>query len=165
MDLLGELVRASRDVEAAFIVCADEVDSEALRFGLLAQAQVCGRAATELSSLASARGSKVRDDGAMGTDAAPDWVALRNALVDGDSADVLDECIRAEERLLMRFRDVFEHQLSADIGNAVAFHFGTLIQNRGRLRELRLPALLRQGHAPRDHRPPNTRSAKLTPSL
>jgi uncharacterized protein (TIGR02284 family) len=161
LELLTALVRANRDVEAAFIVCADVIDSEPLRVRLLAQARVCAAAGRELTGLVSARGGAVSDDGTW-TESAPDWIALRSALVDRNEAAVLDECAHAEDQLVARFRDVLEHPLSRDIRRAVAIHFAALIQNRGRLRELRLPALLRDQPVTRPYRLRETRSVRST---
>jgi len=165
MELLVELVRANRDVEAAFLVCAEQLDSEPLCSRLLKQARTCGRAAMELTELVRVHGGAVRDDGTWRTDSAPDWVALRTALVDGNNSNVLEECLRAEDQLLVRFRDVFDHDLPGAIRGAVQDHFAALIQDCGRLRELRLPALLREQPTPHYHRAQGKRSVKMSHSV
>jgi uncharacterized protein (TIGR02284 family) len=165
LELVTELVRANRDLEAAFVVCAARLENDAICLRLIAQARVCASAAKELADYVRAHGGEVADDGTWGSDTAPDWVALRNALMDGNEAAVLDECSSAEDRLLIRFRDVLEHRLSGAIRNVLQTYFATLIQNRARLRELRLPALLRERPGPRHAPAPRLRSVKMTQSL
>jgi uncharacterized protein (TIGR02284 family) len=165
IELVTELVRANRDLEAAFIVCAARLGNDAICRRLIAQARICAGAAKELADYVRVRGGEVADDGTWRSDTAPDWVALRGALIDGDETAVLDECSSAEDRLLVLFRDVLEHRLSGAIRDVLQTCFATLIQNRARLRELRLPALLHEQPHPRYRLGPKRASVKMTQSL
>lgn len=164
MELVTDLVRANRDLEAAFIVCAAKLDNDTVCLRLIAQARVCAGAAKELAEFIRAQGEEVADDGTWSSDTAPDWVALRTALLEGNENAVLDECSSAEDRLLVRFRDVLEHRLSGAIRSVLQTYFAALIHNRARLRQLRLPALLREQPNPR-HRRPHLSSVRMTQSL
>jgi uncharacterized protein (TIGR02284 family) len=165
MELVTELVRANRDLEAAFIVCAAALENDAIYLTLTAQARVCAGAAKELADYVRARGGEIADDGTWCSDTAPDWVGLRSALIDGNETAVLEECASAEDRLLVLFRDALEHRLSGAIRDVLQTYFGTLIQNRARRRELRLPAVFREQPVPRRGPPPVPRSVRMTQSL
>lgn len=149
MELVTELVRANRDLEAAFIVCAARLENDAICLRLLAQARLCAGAARELAEFIRARGGEVADDGTWSSDTAPDWVALRAALREGNENAVLDQCSSAEDRLLVRFRDVLEHRLSGAIRSVLQTYFAALIHNRAPLRQRRLPARVRELPIPR----------------
>jgi uncharacterized protein (TIGR02284 family) len=149
MELLAELVRTNRDVEAAFIVCAAKVHDEAMSSILLAQAVVSARVSRELGHLVNGRDGGF-NRGAGSKENAPNWVALHDELLADNLGGVLDECLRAEDRLLVRFRDVLEHPLSVDIFRVVKTHFAASIHNCGRLRHLRLQTL--QSESARSHR-------------
>jgi len=149
-ELLGELVRTSLDVEAAFMVCAHKAQNERLCAMLLARALVCGHAARKLTELLSARAGKFDEPDAGESSAAPDWMALHAALMEHNDEAVRDECARTEDQTLIRFRDVLEHELPADVERAVQSHFAALLEYSGRLRGLRLPRQ-QKSTAGRDH--------------
>jgi uncharacterized protein (TIGR02284 family) len=136
-ELLDELVGANLDLETAFIVCACATRNERLRILLLARARICGEAARMLSAALGVTECK-RASHVSSERSRPNWIVLHDALEASDDAAVRDECVRIEEEILLRFRDVLECELPREIQGIVQKYFAALLELYGTLRALDL---------------------------
>jgi len=146
VELLDELVRANLDVETAFTVCACVTSNDRLGIMLLARARLCGEAARCLSATGGVSQYKRAD--IVSKRSTPDWVALHEAMLAHDDARVREECARAEDEVLMHFRDALEYELPWEVQRVVEKHFAALLEDYGSLRVLTLPAPAKEPRRP-----------------
>jgi hypothetical protein len=127
VEIVDELVHANLEAETAFTVCAYATRSD--RFGamLLARAVLCGEAACSLSAMLGTP-ECTRESEVTSRPGSPDWVALHDAMLTHDDAAVREECVRIEEAILVRFRDLLEYDLPADLQRLVEKYFAGLLE-------------------------------------
>jgi uncharacterized protein (TIGR02284 family) len=137
IDTLNLLIRTSRDGEAGFLSCAEQLQSSRLRELMRARADECARAVEELAPLVRRFGGEPVDTTSAPGDAHRAWVVARAALVGADDGAVLDECERGEDVALADYRRALQADLPPDVAQVVRHQLQGVQRNHDQVKALR----------------------------
>lgn len=130
VELLQLLLDACSDVNEGASRLADRVDAEPLRSFLQQRARQYRQAAEEIRSMLQDEGAFAAAFPAKFSAPHPDQHPLN------DTDDIVASWERAEGYTLMRFRDVYDAELSATLAAPIKRHFETALNGVEQWREL-----------------------------
>ena len=118
---LNDLLEICRDGEYGFRECATHTQASDLKLVLTQRAEDCRRAEVDLTTLIKQMGGNCEEGGtAMGA-VHRGWVAVKGTISGYSDLDMLDECERAEDVALARYRKALVHRLP-DAAHALVKH-------------------------------------------
>jgi uncharacterized protein (TIGR02284 family) len=110
VDTLNDLIETCKDGEFGFTTCAKHVKSTELRNLFEQRAAECARAATELAPFVVEYGGEPEDSGTASGALHRGWTAVRGSLTGASDQAMLDECERAEDAALARYRKALKEE-------------------------------------------------------
>lgn len=137
VEVLNDLIQASKDGEQGFRQCAEHAKDPQLRQFFAIRARMCGTAATELQRLIPAPNDRIETSGS-GTGAMHrGWVNVRTALSSDDDKVVLEECERGEDMAVREYRRALAADLPRDVRMIVAQQLEGVMRNHDEVKALR----------------------------
>lgn len=137
IDTLNLLIRTSRDGEAGFRACAEQLQSPELKELMLKRADDCTRAVDELAPLVTRLGGTPLEGTSAPGDAHRAWVVGRAALTGTDDHAVLDECERGEDIALADYRRAVRQELPDDVRQVVERELRGVQKNHDQVKAVR----------------------------
>jgi uncharacterized protein (TIGR02284 family) len=137
IETLNLLIRTSRDGEAGFRACAEQLQSPELRELMLSRAEDCARAVEELKPLVSRFGGTPMEGTSAPGDAHRAWVVAKASLTGSDDHAVLNECERGEDIALADYRKALEQDLPDEARQVVEHQLRGVQHNHDQVKALR----------------------------
>ncbi len=111
IETLNSLLESCRDGEYGFRECAEQAQSHGVKTLLNQRASDCQAAAAELHQLIVQMGGEPEAGGTASEALHRGWVAIKGTLSGYSDYDMLDECERAEDVALGRYRKALDQSL------------------------------------------------------
>ncbi len=137
IDTLNLLIRTSRDGEAGFRACAEQLQAQALKDLMLSRADDCTRAVEELKPLVARLGGTPMEGTSAPGDAHRAWVVAKAAMTGSDDHAVLNECERGEDIALADYRQAMRQDLPDDVRQVVDHQLRGVQKNHDQVKALR----------------------------
>ena len=137
VDTLNDLIETCKDGEYGFGACAEHAKSASLRQTLLARAEGCRLAASELQALVRQCGGRAEEDGTVAGSLHRGWVAVRETLSGYSDVAILEECERGEDVALDRYRKALRADLPPVAKEVVERQYEGVKRNHASVRMLR----------------------------
>ena len=137
INTLNELLESCRDGEFGFRECAAHTTALDIKSILNQLASQCRFAATELQALIVEMGGEPDEGGTASEALHRGWVAVKGTLSGYSDFDMLDECERAEDVALAKYRDVAKMSLPDRAKTLVAQHLQGVQHNHDQVKSLR----------------------------
>lgn len=137
IDTLNELIEVSRDGEAGFATCANDVKNPSLKAYFTICATRCRESVRVLTGMVERYHGQPATSGTVVGSAHRAWVNLRAALESDDDLAVLEECERGEDSALRAYRKALEKTLPTDVNVIIQRQYEGLKDNHDRIRDMR----------------------------
>ncbi len=137
VSLLNDLIETCKDGEYGFQTCAEHAESAALQSLFNTRAVECRDAASVLQSYVLQYGGNPEVDGTTGGTLHRGWVNLRTKLTDSTDSVLLNECERAEDRALAKYRDAMAKDLPPLIATEIDRQLRGVQANHDQIKRLR----------------------------
>lgn len=137
IDVLDDLAECSKDGEYGFRACAEQAERQDLKSLFLQRADDCRHAAQELHQQIRSLGSTPDEGGTAAGAVHRGWVTVKAALSTYDDKAVLEECERAEDNALARYRKALKTNLPASIKQLVERQMQGVQRNHDQIKMLR----------------------------
>ncbi|HBO5826077.1 TPA: PA2169 family four-helix-bundle protein [Pseudomonas aeruginosa] len=124
LDVLNDLLQTSKDGEAGFHACAEDLRDPQLKAAMLE------RIVLEL-------GGKPKDSTSFAGDLHRRWVDLKSLVTGKDEEAVLNECERGEDVAKHRYQAALEKSLPAEIHQVIERQYQGVLRHHDRVRALR----------------------------
>ncbi|MBM7059160.1 PA2169 family four-helix-bundle protein [Pseudomonas sp. UL073] len=135
--VLNNLIETSKDGEAGFKVCAEDVKRPDLKTLFLDRAQQCAQAAAELQRVVLQLGGDPEESTSVGGDLHRRWVDLKALVTGKDEEAVLNECERGEDVAKKHYAEALEKPLPAEIRTLVQRQYDGVLRNHDQIKALR----------------------------
>ena len=134
---LNELIEVSRDGEAGFRACADNVKSAELRAFFAQKAERCREGAEQLQEIVREMGDDPQQSGSASGAAHRFWVAVRGTISGMSDHAMLDECERGEDVARTTYEAALRRELPGDVRRVVERQYREVKANHDRVKDLR----------------------------
>jgi uncharacterized protein (TIGR02284 family) len=135
--VLNDLLATSHDGEYGFRICAEEVKSPQLKQFFNERATLCAQAASELNQLIASDGAKPATGGTASGAMHRGWVHVKGAVGANSDLSMLEECERAEDAALARYRKALEQNLPPEVRSVVERQAQGAQRNHDQVKALR----------------------------
>lgn len=137
IEVLNDLIETSKDGEAGFKVCAEDVKRPDLKALFLDRAVECGKSASELQAIVSQLGGDPEDSTSVSGDMHRRWVDLKSLVTGKSEEAVLSECERGEDVAKKSYKKALEKDLPADVRAVVERQYQGVLRNHDQIKALR----------------------------
>jgi uncharacterized protein (TIGR02284 family) len=134
---LNELIETSKDGEAGFRTCAEDIRDPQLKKLFLNRAQSCATAATELQQLVRTYGGDPETSGGLGGALHRRWVDIKSTISGHSDEAVLAECERGEDVAVRSYRNALEKSLPSEVRALVERQYQGVLKNHDMVKGLR----------------------------
>ena len=134
---LNDLIETSKDGEAGFRTCAEDVMGMQLKTLFTSRSQRCAAAARELQDLVVNLGGKPETDSSFGGTLHRRWIDIKSAIMGKDNEAILNECERGEDMALRSYRNALGKDLPEKIRSVVERQYHGVQQNHDQIKLLR----------------------------
>jgi len=143
ISVLNDLIETSKDGEAGFRTCAEDVKNVELKNLFTSRARECATAAEELQAMVLGLGGTPENDTSVAGDLHRRWVDLK-ALVSGkDEESILNECERGEDVAKKSYSKALEKELPLNVRELVQRQYEGVLRNHDQIKALRNSAKMR----------------------
>lgn len=137
VDVLNDLLENAHDGEYGFRVCAEEVETPALKQLFGDRAAQCRAAADELLPMVARYGGTPAEGGTASGAMHRGWVHVKGAVGANSAESMLEECERGEDAAVARYRKALKQNLPADVRSLVQQQADGAQRNHDQIRDLR----------------------------
>lgn len=137
IEVLNDLIETSKDGEAGFRTCAEDVKDTELKSLFSNRARECATAAQELQAVVLGLGGKPEDDTSVGGDLHRRWVDLKALVTGKDEKAILNECERGEDVAKKRYSEALEKELPLNVRELVQRQYAGVVRNHDQIKALR----------------------------
>ncbi len=137
INTLNNLVETSKDGEAGFKVCANDVKRPDLKQLFIEHSRQCGSAASELQRAVLELGGKPEESTSIGADLHRRWVDLKSLVTGKDEEAILNEAERGEDVAENHYSEALQQNLPTDIRAMVQRQYEGLLRNHDQIKALR----------------------------
>ncbi|WGT62469.1 ferritin-like domain-containing protein [Variovorax paradoxus] len=137
VDVLNDVLENTRDGEAGFRTCAEEVETPQLKQLFATRAAQCREAAAQLSQLVVSYGGEPADGGTASGALHRGWVHLKGTVGANSELSILEECERGEDAAVARYRKALRQPLPQDVREVVQSQAYAAQRNHDQIRDLR----------------------------
>lgn len=134
---LNDLIETSKDGEAGFKVCAEDVKRPELKQLFMDRSRQCGTAAAELQRAVLELGGKPEDSTSLSGDLHRRWVDLKSLVSGKDEKAVLNEAERGEDVAKKHYAEALQETLPVDIRAVVQRQYQGVLSNHDQIKALR----------------------------
>jgi uncharacterized protein (TIGR02284 family) len=134
---LNDLIETSKDGEAGFRTCAEDIKDPQLKKLFLNRAQSCAMAAAELQQLVRTYGGDPETSGGLGGALHRRWVDIKSAISGHSDEAVLAECERGEDVAVRSYRNALEKSLPPEVRALVERQYQGVLKNHDMVKGLR----------------------------
>ncbi|MBV7523941.1 MULTISPECIES: ferritin-like domain-containing protein [Pseudomonas] len=108
ISVLNDLIETSKDGQAGFKTCAEDIKHPELKTLFINRASDCGTAAAELQSAVHSLGGDPETSTSVSGDLHRRWVDVKSMFTGKGEEAVLNEAERGEDHALKAYRDAME---------------------------------------------------------
>ncbi len=137
ISVLNDLIETSKDGEAGFKVCAEDVQRADLKTLFNDRARDCAAAAAELQGLVRQLGGDPESSTSVAGDLHRRWVDLKSLVTGKDEEAILNECERGEDVAKKSYRNALDKTLPAEIRAVVQRQYDGVLRNHDQIKALR----------------------------
>lgn len=137
VDVLNDLIETSKDGEAGFRSCAEDVKSLELKTVFNERALECAAAADELQALVVGLGGEPEDDTSVAGDLHRRWVDLKALVTGQDDKAILNECERGEDVAKKAYAEALENELPFNVREVIQHQYADVLRNHEQIKVLR----------------------------
>ncbi|MDH4567551.1 PA2169 family four-helix-bundle protein [Pseudomonas sp. BN414] len=134
---LNNLIETSKDGEAGFKVCADDVKRPDLKQLFMERSRQCGAAAAELQRAVVELGGEPEDSTSVSADLHRRWVDLKSLVTGKDEKAILNECERGEDVAKKQYAEALQTNLPTDVRATVQRQYEGVLRNHDQIKALR----------------------------
>jgi uncharacterized protein (TIGR02284 family) len=134
---LNDLIETSKDGEAGFRTCAEDVTDSQIKVFFSNRAQSCAAAVIELQDLVRAYGGDPENSSSLGGALHRRWVDIKALITGMDDKAVINECERGEDVAVASYRRALQKNLPPDARTLVERQYQGVLQNQDQVRALR----------------------------
>jgi uncharacterized protein (TIGR02284 family) len=134
---LNDLIETSKDGEAGFRTCAEDIRDPQLKKLFLNRAQSCATAAAELQQLVRTYGGDPETSGGLGGALHRRWVDIKSTISGHSDEAVLAECERGEDVAVRSYRNALEKSLPSEVRALVERQYQGVLKNHDMVKGLR----------------------------
>jgi uncharacterized protein (TIGR02284 family) len=134
---LNDLIETSKDGEAGFRTCADNVKNTQLRQMFEQAASRCAQAVSELQAKVRSLGGDPERSGSISGSLHRGWVNIKSTITGMDEAAILSECEPGEDVAKSAYEKALQQDLPADVRSMVERQYEGVRQHHDRVRQLR----------------------------
>jgi len=134
---LNDLIETSKDGEAGFRDCAEQVRDMQLKALLANRAEGCAKAARELQDIVRSLGGDPETSSSLSGTLHRRWVDIRSAITGHDDHAVLSECERGEDVAIRSYRNALDKVLPPEIRTVVERQYQGALRNHDEVKALR----------------------------
>jgi uncharacterized protein (TIGR02284 family) len=134
---LNDLIETSKDGEAGFRTCAEDIRDPQLKKLFSNRAQSCAMAAAELQQLVRTYGGDPETSGGLGGALHRRWVDIKSAISGHSDEAVLAECERGEDVAVRSYRNALEKSLPSEVRALVERQYQGVLKNHDMVKGLR----------------------------
>lgn len=134
---LNKLIETSKDGEAGFKVCADDVKRPALKQVFMERSRQCGSAAAELQRAVLELGGKPEESTSVGGDLHRRWIDLKSLVTGKDEEAILNEAERGEDVAKKHYAEALHKDLPTEIRAMVQRQYEGVLRNHDQIKALR----------------------------
>ncbi|SDS71312.1 conserved hypothetical protein [Halopseudomonas xinjiangensis] len=134
---LNNLIETSKDGEAGFKDCAEDIQRQDLKSLFTSRAQECAKAAAELQAIVVQLGGDPEDSTSMSGDMHRRWVDIKAAVTGKSDEAVLSECERGEDVAKKNYKQALEKDLPPEIRAVVQRQYDGVLRNHDQVKALR----------------------------
>jgi uncharacterized protein (TIGR02284 family) len=142
VDVLNDVLENTRDGEAGFRTCAEEVETARLKELFATRAAQCREAAAQLSQVVVTYGGKPAEGGTASGALHRGWVHLKGAVGANSELSILEECERGEDTAVARYRKALKQRLPQGVRQILQSQAQAAQRNHDQIRDLRNAARL-----------------------
>lgn len=143
IDVLNDLIETSKDGEAGFRSCSEDVKSLQLKSLFNVRALECAAAAEKLQAMVLGLGGKPETDTSMAGDIHRRWIDLKALVTGKDEQAILNECERGEDVAKKHYCEALENELPANVRELVQHQYADVLRNHDQIKALRNSAQMR----------------------
>ena len=137
IDTLNDLIETSKDGEAGFQTCADNVKNPTLKAFFLQKSERCREGAMQLQQIVREMGGDPDRGTSFSGDMHRFWVNIRGTISGMDDHAILDECERGEDAAKASYEKALRQDLPGDVRLVVERQYREVKSNHDRVKELR----------------------------
>ncbi|MGI4850130.1 MAG: PA2169 family four-helix-bundle protein [Janthinobacterium lividum] len=134
---LNNLIETSKDGEAGFRTCAEDISDDRLKALFATRSQECAKAALELQEQVRSLGGDPEKSTSISADMHRRWIDIKAAVVGKDDVSILNECERGEDVAKKSYRNALEKDLPASIRAIVERQNAGVLRNHDQVKALR----------------------------
>ncbi|AYF86727.1 PA2169 family four-helix-bundle protein [Pseudomonas sp. JS3066] len=134
---LNNLIETSKDGEAGFKVCAEDVKRPDLKQVFMEHSRQCGTAAAELQRAVLELGGKPEESTSVSGDLHRRWVDLKSLVTGKDEEVILNEAERGEDVAKKHYAEALRTNLPTDIRAIVQRQYEGVMRNHDQIKALR----------------------------
>ncbi|MGG2399940.1 PA2169 family four-helix-bundle protein [Pseudomonas sp. SH1-B] len=134
---LNKLIETSKDGEAGFKVCAEDVTRPDLKQLFSQRARQCADAAEELQRTVLELGGQPEDSTSVGADLHRRWVDLKSMVTGKDEEAILNEAERGEDVAKEHYGEALRKNMPAEIRAVVERQYQGVLRNHDEIRAMR----------------------------
>lgn len=137
ISVLNDLIETSKDGEAGFAQCAQDVNSPSLKTLMSDRSRECAAAAAELQQLVVGLGGKPEETTSVTGDLHRRWIGLKDLVTGKDDTTILNECERGEDVAKKKYKEALEKDLPGNIRIVVERQNQGVLRNHDQVKALR----------------------------
>lgn len=134
---LNDLIETSKDGEAGFRTCAEDVMGLQLKSMMTNRSQRCAASARELQALILTLGGDAEDDSSFSGTLHRRWIDIRSAVLGTNNEAILGECERGEVMALRGYKNALASEMPASVRQVVERQYRGVQQNHDQIKLLR----------------------------
>ncbi|WP_339527197.1 PA2169 family four-helix-bundle protein [Pseudomonas sp. EA_35y_Pfl2_R111] len=143
ISVLNDLIETSKDGEAGFRTCAEDVKNAELKTLFTSRARECATAAEELQAMVLGFGGTPENDTSVAGDLHRRWVDLKSLVSGKDEESILNECERGEDVAKKRYAEALKNELPLNVRELVQRQYEGVLRNHDQIKALRNTARAR----------------------
>src|SRR3989338_2153213 len=137
ISVLNDLIETSKDGEAGFRTCAEDVKNVELKSLFTKRAGECATAAEELQAMVLGFGGAPENDTSVAGDLHRRWVDLKSLVSGKDEEAILNECERGEDVAKKRYAEALKNELPLNVRELVQRQYEGVLRNHYQIKALR----------------------------
>ena len=134
---LNDLIETSKDGEAGFRTCADNVKNIQLKAFFEAKMERCREGAAQLQAIVREMGGDPERSSSTAGAMHRFWVKIRGSISGMDDHAILAECERGEDVAKHSYEDALKEDLPGDVRRVVERQYAEVRANHDRVRQMR----------------------------
>jgi uncharacterized protein (TIGR02284 family) len=134
---LNDLIETSKDGEAGFRSCAEDIRDAKIKALFEDRARSCNEAAIQLQQIVRSLGGDPETKSSLSGTLHRRWVDIKAAITGHDDHAILSECERGEDVAKRSYRNALDKVLPPEIRSIVERQYEGVLRNHDQVKALR----------------------------